>query len=129
MTIAVALIFVLFIPQSISKPRPLIGLNRWKYFTQREEHILAERLALRGAHYGAGKEKPSIKAVLRAFVNFRPWMHVAITMLSAAAMHGMISYTPLLIKNFGFGRIQSNALASVGYFANAAWTLGLAWIG
>lgn len=129
MTLAVAMVFLLFIPQSVSNPRPLIGYGRWTYFTKRQEHILAERLALKGSHYTEGGERPSVKLVLKAFSNFRVWMHVAITMLSAAAMHGMISYTPLLIKSFGFGRIDSNALASVGYFGNVVWTLGLAWVG
>lgn len=129
MTLVVGVAFLLFIPQSVANPRPLIGAGRWKYFTNHEEHILAERLALRGAEYSAETVRPGVKDVLRTFVNYRLWLHVAVTMLSAAAMHGMIVYTPAMIKTFGFDRIQSNALASVGYFGSVVWTMGLARIG
>ncbi|KAH8890450.1 MFS general substrate transporter [Thozetella sp. PMI_491] len=128
MTISVAAVFLLFVPQSVANPRPLIGANRWKYFTSQQEHILAERLALSGVEDPAS-DMPTFKNVLRSFVNYRLWLHVAVTMLTAAAMHGLISYTPLMIKSFGFSRVESNALASVGYFGNVIFTLGLAVIG
>ncbi|KAL3473331.1 vitamin H transporter [Aspergillus californicus] len=127
MTIVVAIAFLLLLPKSIRNPQPLASCGRWNYFTQRQQHVLHGRLGLPPSSSNTEpgtveNERPrkrghvSGRELLETFKNFRLWMHVAITMLSACALHGLTLYTPTMIKSFGFSTIHSNALSSVAYF-------------
>ncbi|GAB7359182.1 hypothetical protein MBLNU230_g5249t1 [Neophaeotheca triangularis] len=128
-TLITCVCFFLFVPQRISLPRPLAGLNRWRYFNDREEWIIQTRLSRRGAEYADFEARPSFKELLVPFANFRIYLHIAISMLMAAGLHGLLIYSPSLIRGFGLDPIESPALASVGYFGNAMFTVGLAYLG
>ncbi|KAL4877460.1 vitamin H transporter [Aspergillus karnatakaensis] len=134
MTIFVALIFLLFHPRSIRNPSPIIGLNRFSYFTPRQRHIMLSRLGLPEtepnshveSHSNDRKRKKiSWREILETMKNYRLWFHVALTMLSACALHGLTLYTPAIIKSFDFSTVHSNALSSVAYFGAIVMTIAL----
>ncbi|KAL4812139.1 major facilitator superfamily domain-containing protein [Aspergillus spinulosporus] len=129
MTIFVAILFLLFHPKSVRNPSPLPGFNRWSYFSQRQQHIMLSRLGLPNARCGIPTDRRrrnvSWKELLDTFKNYRLWFHIALTMLSACALHGLTLYTPRMIKSFGFNTIHSDALSSVAYFGAITMTIAL----
>ncbi|KAL4909584.1 hypothetical protein BDW74DRAFT_174786 [Aspergillus multicolor] len=140
MTIFVAFIFFLLLPRNVRNPTPVVGLNRWSYFSERQRHILLARLGLGldqsttgtedegAAPAGPRRGKVSLKELMETFKNVRLCFHIVITMLSACALHGLTLYTPTMIKSFQFSTITSNALTSVAYFAAIFMCGTLTWL-
>ncbi|KAL4792208.1 vitamin H transporter [Aspergillus venezuelensis] len=131
MTLFVAVVFLLILPRSIRNPSPVISFNRWTYFKERERHILLSRLGF--SSESANNERPrrekfSWKEFFVMFKDSKLWLHIAITMLSACALHGLTLYTPSMIKSFNFSTIHSNALSSVAYFGAMAMCGTLAYL-
>lgn len=129
MTIFVAILFLLFHPKSVRNPSPLLSFNRWSYFSQRQQHIMLSRLGISNARCDiptdSSRRHVSWKELLDTFKNYRLWFHIALTMLSACALHGLTLYTPRMIKSFGFNTVHSNALSSVAYFGAITMTIAL----
>ena len=50
------------------------------------------------------------------FTNWRIWVHFIITLCNNGPQRAFDTYAPSIVVNFGFGRLSSNALASVGLF-------------
>lgn len=105
------LIFCALIPKDPTSPKTFLGFS---YFNDRESYILQQRVL----HDDASKERKHTKISLRELghilSNWRIYPHVLISMCGIAPATTLSSYAPTLVKSFGYGRLQSNALVSVG---------------
>ncbi|KAH7013084.1 major facilitator superfamily domain-containing protein [Ilyonectria destructans] len=127
-TLFVAIVFVLLLPQGIHKARPFISFGRWNYFTKRQRHILTQRLILEDSTGGKEKAKITVRQVLDTFRNYRLWLHIFVTMTAACAVHGLNIYTPRMIKGFGFSSVHANALSAVAPFIGMVLNVALAFL-
>jgi MFS family permease len=59
------------------------------------------------------------------FSNWRLLPHILMTLFALAPAHTMGSYAPTLVTSFGFDRLKSNAMISIGSWVlivtNLAW--------
>ncbi|KAH7419803.1 putative allantoate permease [Cadophora sp. MPI-SDFR-AT-0126] len=115
-TIFIAFLFILFVPPSAGDGNALITFGKFNYFTERESHIITNRVLLDDPQKARGKIRISRHDLLSVFKQPRVWVHVFITMLPMAAVQGLGTYTPSIIKNLGFGTVKANALSSVGIY-------------
>ena len=119
-TIFAGLIFLAFVPPAVGNGKPLISFGRWSYFTEREVHIIRNRVIL-DDHQKAQKHiRISGADILNTFRQKRIWLHVFITLVPMTAVQGLTTYTPTIIKSEGFSTVKANALASVPIFCSIA---------
>ncbi|KAI7784942.1 alternative sulfate transporter [Diaporthe eres] len=115
-TIFVGCLFGLVFPDSFKKPYCPFAPGR-QVFTDRELYILNTRVILDDPLKGHKKKHIDRKAFKKAFkTNWRIIVHVAITILNNGPQRGFDTYSPSIIRSFGFEGLTSNALASVGLF-------------
>lgn len=111
LTILSGALFAAFIPKDPSSPKSFLGLN---FFSEREVYIMQQRVLHDDASKDKKHEKISMKELGSILSNWRIYPHVIISMCGIAPVTTMSSYAPTLVKGFGFERLKSNALVSVG---------------
>ncbi|ROT35139.1 alternative sulfate transporter [Sodiomyces alkalinus F11] len=110
-TIFVGATFICFFPKSPSEPVSIFG---YRYFTEREAQILTARV-LRDDPTKAQKNKHMRwKEIKDALTNWKLISHLVLTVAGLAPAATLVSYGPTLVVSFGFGRLRSNALMSIG---------------
>ncbi|KAK6705539.1 hypothetical protein SNK05_009439 [Fusarium graminearum] len=103
------------LPDSFKNPTSAF-LPNINIFNERELHILQTRVLLDDPMKGKKKKKIGLPAFKKAFSNWRLWVHAVITLSNNAPQRGFDTYSPSIVKSFGFKGLTSNALASVGLF-------------
>ncbi|KAH7089859.1 major facilitator superfamily domain-containing protein [Paraphoma chrysanthemicola] len=126
-TIASGITMGLFLPDSIENPRSLF-LPKVRFFTDRELHILRDRVRLDDSSKSNRKQHIGLDAFKRASTNWRIWVHVLITFFNNGPFRGFDTYGPTIIRSFGFLSLTSNALASVGLFLQVPMSYTLSYI-
>jgi hypothetical protein len=126
-TLFAAIIFTLFVPPSVGDGRALIFLGKGSYFTERESHIIRDRVLLDDPRKAKGHIRISGSDILNTARKPRTWQHVMITLVSMTAFQGLVQYTPSLIKSMGFTAINANALTSVAVFCSIIWLIILSY--
>ncbi|KAG8164240.1 hypothetical protein KVR01_006158 [Diaporthe batatas] len=114
-TILVGCLFGFVFPDSFKKPYCPFAPGR-QVFTDRELYILNTRVILDDPLKGHKKKHIDRAAFKKAFTDWRIIVHVAITILNNGPQRGFDTYSPSIIRSFGFEGLTSNALASVGLF-------------
>ncbi|KAL1622434.1 hypothetical protein SLS54_004999 [Diplodia seriata] len=138
-TCVVGVCFAVLFPKSLFEPKSAFG---FRYFTEREADILRRRIIfddprklqkkkwidlaeLRNAvRTPSSVHKPSLTFQL---CNWRVYPHLLLTLTAIAPTSTLNSYAPTLVSSFGYGRLVSNALVSVGGWIslvmNVSWGL------
>lgn len=125
MTITSGLIFMAFIPKDPSSPKSYLGFS---VFSEREAYILQQRVLSDDASKERKHEKISLRELGRILSNWRIYPHVLISMCGIAPATTLGSYGPTLVKSFGFGKLKSNALVSVGSWIQIPITILLGFL-
>ncbi|CAI7639535.1 unnamed protein product [Penicillium glandicola] len=124
-TLFIGIVFTLFVPPSVGDGRPLIAFGRWSYFTERESHIIRNRVLLDDPLKAKGHIRISGSDILQTLKQPRIMQHVFVTLVSMAGFNGLTQYTPTMIKGLGFGAVKANALASVPVYCGMIWLIVL----
>ncbi|KAM0281697.1 hypothetical protein ACHAQH_003428 [Verticillium albo-atrum] len=114
-TILSGFVFGFFLPDSFKNPRSTFAPNI-KFFSDRELHILQTRVLINDPMKGKKKKKIGLAAFKKAFGNWRLWIHFLITLSNNGPQRAFDTYSPSIVRDFGFAALTSNALASVGLF-------------
>ncbi|CRK21379.1 hypothetical protein BN1723_012369 [Verticillium longisporum] len=122
LTLAVGITFISLFPQSTNHPVSLFG---YRYFTEREAQILTARVIRDDPSKRHAKQHVSRSELKDALTNWRLIPHVITTICGLAPAAVMMSYGPSLVVSFGFGRLRSNAMMSIGNWC--ALVTNLAW--
>ncbi|KAK4041457.1 hypothetical protein C8A01DRAFT_14796 [Parachaetomium inaequale] len=121
-TILVGTLFIALFPLSSSNPVSLLGI---RYFSEREAQILQQRILRDDPTKFQARRNISLAEVKATFTNWRLFPHFFMTFFGLAPAHTMGSYAPLLVVSFGFDRLKSNAMISIGAWVliitNVAW--------
>lgn len=141
-TCCVGILFATMFPKSVFEPKSLLG---FRYFTEREADILRRRIILDDPRKLQKKKWIDLHELRRAvrslflrkkkpaltipsqLSNWRVYAHLLLTLTAIAPVNALNSYAPTLVSSFGYGRLVSNALVSVGGWIslvlNVAWGL------
>ncbi|GME49452.1 MFS transporter [Neofusicoccum parvum] len=115
LTVLASLLFVALFPKSVADPRALVGGSR---FSVRERDILRRRVLLDGPSKVSERRHVSGADVFRTLKDWRVWPHLVIAVAGLAPGNALWSYMPSIISSFGYDRLQSNAMTSVGNWIN-----------
>ena len=78
-TIFVGLVFLFFLPASPLNPSPIL-FPKWKYFSERESHILHTRILVDDPNKARGGIRITGRDVWTTVTNWRLWPHLLITL-------------------------------------------------
>ncbi|KAF2100223.1 alternative sulfate transporter [Rhizodiscina lignyota] len=121
-TILVGFIFATLFPKGPSDP---ICLARFRYFNERESRILTLRVLQDDPTKEYSAKNITGSEIKRTLSNWRLLPHVLFTILGLAPSSTMWSYAPSIVNTFGYERLRSNALVSVGQWIqlvlNVTW--------
>lgn len=121
LTLFIGVLFTLLVPPKAGDGRPLISFGRWSYFTERESHIIRNRVLLDDPRKARGHVQISRSDIWKTLKEPRIMQHVFLTLVSMSGFQGLTQYTPSLIKSMGFSAIRANALASVPVYCSIVW--------
>ncbi|KAK6225233.1 inner membrane transporter yfaV [Colletotrichum tabaci] len=114
-TIFVGLSLLFLLPGSPDTPDPLLspGIVR---FRGPERDILQRRLELDDKERRGGAQGMHIppSLVWKTILHWQRWPHFLSSFAVFSTWSPLTTYTPTIIMNLGFNRIQANALAAVG---------------
>jgi hypothetical protein len=120
-TLFIGVVFTLFVPPSAGDGRPLIAMGRWNYFTERESHIIRNRVLLDDPAKARGHIQITKSDIWQTAKQPRILQHVFLTLVSMSGFSGLTQYTPTMIKGLGFDAVKANALASVPVYCSMIW--------
>lgn len=124
MTIVAGILFLCLFPGTPSNPVSLIGVH---FFTEREQMILHKRILVDDPSKVTTK---SIKGrdILSTLGNIRLWPHLLLTAVGLAPSNALWSYAPSIVRSFGYDRLASNALTSIGQWMAVVLLIFLGWL-
>lgn len=126
-TLLSSLVFGFFLPDSLRNPHSTF-LPKQRLFTEREIYILTTRVPRDGPSKGQKKKRIGLRAFKKTFSNWRLWVHTLITLCNNGLQRGFDTYAPSLVREFGFGDLTANALASVGLFIQIPVSFLFSWL-
>lgn len=123
-TCTVGVLLAILFPKSVQEPKSMLGFN---YFTEREADILRRRIVFDDPRKLQKKKWIDWSELRYALSNWRVYAHLILTLTAIAPNNTLNSYAPTLVSSFGYGRLVSNALVSVGGWIslvlNVSWGL------
>jgi len=125
LTLVAGVVFVVLFPGTPSNPVSLTGV-RW--FTAREQLILRERVFRDDPTKRAAKKRIPVREVLRALASVKLWPHALLTVVALAPSTALWSYAPTIVTSFGYDRLASNALTSIGQWISVLLVLALGFV-
>jgi hypothetical protein len=124
-TLFVGIVFTLLVPPKAGDGRPLISFGRWSYFTERESHIIRNRVLLDDPRKAHGHIRISRSDICKTLTQPRIMQHVFLTLVAMSGFQGLTQYTPSMIKSMGFSAIRANTLAAVPVYCSIVWLTAL----
>ncbi|KAF4544950.1 MFS transporter [Lasiodiplodia theobromae] len=123
-TCMVGVLFAVLFPKSLFEPKSAFG---FRYFTEREADILRRRIIFDDPRKLQKKKWIDWAELRYALSNWKVYPHLLLTLTAIAPNNTLNSYAPTLVSSFGYGRLVSNALVSVGGWIalvmNVCWGL------
>ncbi|KAF2139309.1 uncharacterized protein K452DRAFT_352577 [Aplosporella prunicola CBS 121167] len=110
-TVIIGLLFIFLFPQSLAQPKSLLGFH---YFSPRECEILRQRVIHDDPRKLQKTNWIGWEEIKHALSNWRVYPHILLTLVAMAPNNTFSSYAPTLVGSYGYGRLVSNALVSVG---------------
>ncbi|KAG7290308.1 hypothetical protein NEMBOFW57_000307 [Staphylotrichum longicolle] len=115
-TVLVGVVFISIFPRSPANPVSLLG---YRYFTEREAQILHQRVIL---------DDPTKVQPRPNLTNWRLLPHILMTILALTPAQTLGAYAPSLVVSFGFDRLKSNAMLSIGSWLSILTNIGYGWV-
>ncbi|EKG13808.1 Major facilitator superfamily [Macrophomina phaseolina MS6] len=121
-TVLAGAIYMAFYPKSRDEPVPFTRLT---YFNEREKHIISQRVILDDPSKVTGTRKTiSMEELRSALSDWTLYPHCLLTICALAPSSTFSSYGPKQIISFGYEKLQSNALYSIGLWIQLFTSLG-----
>ncbi|PWY75015.1 vitamin H transporter [Aspergillus heteromorphus CBS 117.55] len=127
-TLFAAVLFISLIPRKAGDGSPLISMGRWSYFSPREKHIILDRVLLDDPLKTREHIRITGGDIWKTVSQSTTLQHCMITLVAMSALQGLNTYTPSMIKLFGFSAVRANALASVPVYASIVLTTLLGYL-
>ncbi|KAF4470509.1 nicotinamide mononucleotide permease [Fusarium albosuccineum] len=102
-----------------------VSIFKVRLFTEEESRILTKRILLDDSSKIHVKPQITKQEYKNVFTNWRLIPHIILTIAGLAPANTMSSYSPTLVRSFGYERLKSNALVSIGSWilivSNLTW--------
>ncbi|KAM0334504.1 hypothetical protein ACHAQA_001533 [Verticillium albo-atrum] len=112
-TVLIGIGFLITFPNKVNDP---VSLLKYRYFTEREAQIIYERVLRDDPTKAQPKSHVTWAEMKSTLTNWRLLPHLGFTIAGLAPPQAFGSYAPSLVVSFGFGRLESNALVSIGFW-------------
>ena len=119
---SIGVLFIVFFPKSVSKPSSLGGI---RYFSEKETRILMERVVRDDPSKGHNRSNITKAEIRSTFTNWRLIPHIIATVAGLSPGPALMAYGPELVIGWGYGRLRSNAMVSIG--PSIGLLLGIIW--
>ncbi|KAH7041593.1 alternative sulfate transporter [Microdochium trichocladiopsis] len=116
-TVLSGIAFLCFFPGLPDNP---VSLLRISFFTEREAFIAKQRLLRDDATKEAKRGKVDRTSIRRTVSNVQLWFHIVLTIVGLAPTTALWSWAPTIVASFGYGRLEANALVSIGQWISVA---------
>ncbi|ERS97610.1 MFS transporter [Sporothrix schenckii 1099-18] len=116
-TVLTGVVFVTLFPGLPSHPVSFAGV---RYFSDRELLILRQRKALDDPTAGPLRRRVAWQDLRVTLLSGKVWLHVLLTTVGLAPSTALWSYAPTIVASYGFNRLASNAMTSVGQWVSVA---------
>ena len=126
-TLFVGIIFTLCVPPEAGDGRAWIFFGRGSYYTERQSHIIRDRVLLDDPLKAKGHLLITGSDIWHTVRQPRILQHFFITLVSMSGFQGLSQYTPSLIRSLGFSAVKANALNSVPVYCGLIWLTALAY--
>ncbi|KKZ61257.1 hypothetical protein EMCG_04130 [[Emmonsia] crescens] len=113
-TIVVGFVFIALFPKGPEDPTSLAGFH---YFTDRETAFLSRRVIADDPKKARRGKSISFEQLKGALTNWKMYPHLLLTIAGLAPINVFGAYAPTLVATFGFERLLSNALVTIGLWA------------
>jgi len=110
-TILVSFIFAALFPGRPQVSKSLLGIH---YFNERELHIICQRVILDDPTKITGRSNITKRELINTLTDWRIYPHLLMTICALSPSSVMWNYAPTLVNSYGYPRLRSNALVSVG---------------
>lgn len=127
-TIGVGILFLLLVPPRVGDGHPAISFGKWSYFDSRESYILVRRVLLDDPAKTTNNLHISGRDIATTSRNPRILLHVIITLTATVPVSSINTYSPSVIKSFGYTTVKANAMNSVGSFIAVVMVVILGWL-
>lgn len=107
----VGIIFGILFPKSPQHP---ISLTNIRWFTERESHILYQRVIADDPTKHPNANNVTKAELKRTLTNWKLIPHVLLTICGLSPCTTLLSYGPSLVAEWGYGRLRANAIVSIG---------------
>ncbi|KAF1814346.1 alternative sulfate transporter [Eremomyces bilateralis CBS 781.70] len=123
-TVLVGFLWFAIFPKSTKDPVSLLGFT---VFNDRERHILVNRVLLDDPSKAIQRPHIEWSELKKALANWTVYPHLVLTISAIAPMAALTSYSPTIVASFGYGRLQANALVSIGSWCSMVVCIIWAW--
>jgi MFS family permease len=110
-TILVSFVLMAFFPNDPLDPVPFTKIQ---YFNEREKDIIRQRVYLDDPTKEKKTKNITRVELLGTLGDWKLYPHVLMTIAGLAPSSTMTSYAPTLVNSFGYPRLKSNAIVSIG---------------
>lgn len=128
-TLSVGICTLFLLPRDITRGNSIMKINPLSSFTPRETQILLGRI-VRDNPYNTDPRDEGItqlRIVFYVLTDWKVWAHCAMALFGLEYSSPIGTYSPSIIKSFGFGTFNSNLLVMPNSALLIISTLALAW--
>lgn len=104
-----------------------ISLTNIRWFTERESHILVQRVVMDDPTKHPNAKHVTKEELKRTLTNWRLIPHILLTICGLSPCTTLLSYGPSLVAEWGYGPLRANAIVSIGPWGmvilNICWGL------
>jgi hypothetical protein len=128
-TLTVGFCTLFLLPRDITRGNSIWKFNPLSKFTPREEHILLGRIVRDNPYNTDPRDKglSQLKIVSIVLTDWKVWAHCAMALFGLEYSPPIGTYSPSIIKSFGFGTFNSNLLVMPNSVLLIITTMALAW--
>lgn len=125
LTLGVFVMFVLLMPMSPGKTRPIHGL--FDLFNDRDRAIMHTRVVAHDRSKVVARAHITWNKFVGAITDFRLWLHMILNIVALAPKGGLALYGPSIIKSLGFDTTKANLLNSVSSYMVVVLSFLISW--
>ncbi|KAK3694525.1 major facilitator superfamily domain-containing protein [Podospora appendiculata] len=110
-TVLVGATFLSFFPHSPGNP---VSLLKYRYFSERESQLILRRVLLDDPTKSETRKHIPWSEVKAVLTNWTLIPHILLILCCMSPIQAIGNYGPLLIISFGFDKLKSNAMGTIG---------------
>ncbi|CZR57910.1 related to nicotinamide mononucleotide permease [Phialocephala subalpina] len=128
-TLTVGIITLFLLPRDPTRGNAILKLNPFSQFSKRETDILLGRIVRDNPYNTDPRDShlSQLQIVVSVLTDWKVWMHCSMALLGLEYSPPLNTYSPSIIKTFGYGTFNTNLLTMPNSALLMITTFALAW--